>query len=152
MVFLKFKTQNLKKGMWCKFETLPQTSPGQRLSIDVAVFKIRSFPSNNGLCKFNEMRKIRKVKFNANSWRQWSKCGKSKNVKWKRYLTRVCYQSTKQIKQLPGPQSCHEIAPFRCFFRLSSPLIIHESKNFKFKIFFFDENNPPFVKNALKVS
>ena len=32
-------------------------------------------------------------------------------VKWKKYLTRVCCQSTKQIKQLPEHQLCHKIGP-----------------------------------------
>ena len=35
---------------------------------------------------------------------------------------------------------------------LLSSLIIHESKNFKLLFHFLDDTNPPFVKNALKVS
>ena len=59
MVCSNFQKKNLK--MWCKFETLPQTSPGQRLSArHFSLKKIRSFPLNNGLWNVNEMRKYEK--------------------------------------------------------------------------------------------
>ena len=47
--------------MWCKFETLPQTSPGQRLSIrPFRLKKVRLLPLTNGLWRVNELRKYEK--------------------------------------------------------------------------------------------